>query len=411
MNEPIVPQDGRRRIEGYDGVDDNAAARPLCTTAAQMTNSLTLPSFSIARLVREEWFLGVGLLTSGIVLGFEDQLFGRLSNPAWLAIIFLWLFAAVLGSALAVVRHADHLAEQLGEPYGTLILTLAITSIEVMAISAVMIHGENNPTLARDTLFAVVMIILNGMVGLSLLIGGWRRPEQSHNMQGANAYLGLIVPLAALSLILPSFLHFDSSYAPIPRQMILVVISVGLYGIFLMLQAGRHHRYFVDGDETHHHEHRGPAPKGAIWLHAVLLFAYMVPVVFLVEELARPIDYIIETVHAPAALGGIIMAVLVATPEALSAVRASIANNLQRAVNIFLGSVLSTIGLTVPAMLLVSHISNHPITLGLGGSDLVMLTLTLAVSMITFASGRTHMMQGAVHLVLFLTYVLLIFQQ
>jgi len=375
-----------------------------------MTNSLAVPSFGIARLVREEWFLGIGLVTSAIILLFEDALFDHLTNPAWFAVIFLWIFAAVLGSALSVVRHADHLAEQLGEPYGTLILTLAITSIEVMAISAVMIHGANNPTLARDTLFAVVMIILNGMVGLSLLVGGWRRPEQQHNMQGANAYLGLIVPLAALSLILPSFIHADGSQASTPRQMILVVISVGLYSIFLMLQAGRHHRYFSEEGEAGQPKHRAPLRRGAILLHALLLFAYMVPVVFLVEQLARPIDYIIETVHAPAAIGGIIMAVLVATPEALSAVRASIANNLQRSVNIFLGSVLSTIGLTVPAMLLVAHISSHPIRLGLEGTDLVMLTLTLAVSMITFASGRTHMMQGAVHLVLFLAYVLLIFQ-
>lgn len=375
-----------------------------------MTNSLAVPSFGIARLVREEWFLGIGLVTSAIILLFEDALFDHLTNPAWFAVIFLWIFAAVLGSALSVVRHADHLAEQLGEPYGTSILTLAITSIEVMAISAVMIHGANNPTLARDTLFAVVMIILNGMVGLSLLVGGWRRPEQQHNMQGANAYLGLIVPLAALSLILPSFIHADGSQASTPRQMILVVISVGLYSIFLMLQAGRHHRYFSEESEAGQPKHRAPLRKGAILLHALLLFAYMVPVVFLVEQLARPIDYIIETVHAPAAIGGIIMAVLVATPEALSAVRASIANNLQRSVNIFLGSVLSTIGLTVPAMLLVAHISSHPIRLGLEGTDLVMLTLTLAVSMITFASGRTHMMQGAVHLVLFLAYVLLIFQ-
>jgi Ca2+:H+ antiporter len=365
----------------------------------------------MSRLLRQEWFLAVGLLTSAIILGFGEPLFAQMSSPAGFVLVFFWLFAAVLGSALSVVRHADHLAEQLGEPYGTLILTLAITSIEVMAISAVMIHGANNPTLARDTLFAVVMIILNGMVGLSLLVGGWRRPEQSHNMQGANAYLGLIVPLAALSLILPSFLHTDGSQASTPRQMILVVISVGLYGVFLMLQAGRHHRYFTDGSEPRHEKRDGAAHKSTILLHAVLLFAYMAPVVFLVEQLARPIDYIIETVHAPAALGGIIMAVLVATPEALSAVRASIANNLQRSVNIFLGSVLSTIGLTVPAMLLVAHLTSHPITLGLEGSDLVMLTLTLAVSMITFASGRTHMMQGAVHLVLFLAYVLLIFQQ
>jgi Ca2+:H+ antiporter len=365
----------------------------------------------LARLFREEWFLAISVLTSLAVLGFEGALFEQLSDPFWLGFVFFMLFAAVLGSALSVVRHADHLAEELGEPYGTLILTLAITSIEVMAISAVMIHGDNNPTLARDTLFAVIMIILNGMVGLSLLFGAWRRPEQFHNMQGANAYLGVIVPLATLSLIMPSFLHTPGGPHPsAPRQIVLGVISIGLYGIFLMLQAGRHHSYFSEESEPSVAQEKGSGAR-SIWLHTALLFAYMLPVVYLVEQLARPIDYVIETLHAPSAFGGVVMAVLVATPEAISAVRASISNHLQRSINIFLGSVLSTIGLTVPAMLAISFIVGRPVTLGVEGYDLVMLVLTLAVSIITFSSGRTHIMQGAVHLVLFLAYVLLIFQR
>lgn len=361
---------------------------------------------------REEWFFGVSVATSLIFFAFSDQIFAQLSHPLWFTVIFLWLFAVVLGSALSVVRHADHLAELLKEPYGTLILTLAITSIEVMAISAVMLHGDNNPTLARDTLFAVVMIILNGMVGLSLLFGAWRREDQQHNLHGANAYLGVIVPLATLSLVMPTFLAGpDGPHPSTPRQIFLGIVSIGLYSIFLMLQAGRHHRYFAeDGD---HHESQAVTIRHhrSVWHHAVLLLAYMGPVVFLVEQLARPIDYVIETLHAPAAFGGVVMAVLVATPEAISAVRASVADHLQRAINIFLGSVLSTIGLTVPAMLAISHLYGHPVTLGLQGPDLVMFVLTLAVAIITFSSGRTNLMQGAVHLVLFIAYVLLIFQQ
>jgi Ca2+:H+ antiporter len=336
-------------------------------------------------------------------------LLGELANPLWFAFVFFWLFAVILGCALCVVRHADRLAEKLGEPYGTLILTLAITSIEVIAISAVMIHGENNPTLARDTLLSVVMIILNGMVGLSLLIGGWKRPEQAHNMQGANAYLGVIVPLATLGLVLPSFLHGDGNLASVTGRLVLGAVSVVLYGVFLMLQAGRHQHFFVD--ESSAARETSEPSQGSITRHTVLLFAYMVPVVYLVEVLAAPIDFVIETLHAPAALGGVVMAILVATPEGVSAVRAAIANRLQRAVNISLGSVLSTIAITVPAILLVGHVTGHPVTLGLAGSDLVMLIVTLAVSIITFASGRTHVMQGAVHLVLFLAYALLIFQQ
>jgi Ca2+:H+ antiporter len=309
------------------------------------------------------------------------------------------------------VRHADHLAERLGEPYGTLILTLAITSIEVIGISAVMFHGANNPTLVRDTLFAVVMIILNGMVGLSLLMGAWRRPEQHHNMQGANAYLGVIVPLATLSLVLPNFtLSTEGPTLSVFQQMMLALMSIGLYGAFLVLQTGRHQNYFVEDGLYHGTAHQKAEQAGSIWLHVILLLAYMIPVVFLVEQLAKPIDYLIETLAAPAALGGLIMAVLVATPEAISAVRAAMANHLQRSVNIFLGSVLSTIGLTVPAMLLISHFSGHPVILGLQHTDLLMLILTLAVSIITFASGRTNLMQGAVHLVLFVAYFLFIFQ-
>lgn len=377
-----------------------------------MTDSSALRPISVTSLAREEWFLGVSVATSLAFLAFPGPLFARLSEPLGFTVIFLWLFAVVLGSALSVVRHADHLAELLKEPYGTLILTLAITSIEVMAISAVMLHGDNNPTLARDTLFAVVMIILNGMVGLSLLFGAWRREDQQHNLHGANAYLGVIVPLATLSLVMPTFLAGpDGPHPSAPRQIFLGIVSIGLYSIFLMLQAGRHHRYFAeDGD---HHEAQAVTIRHhrSVWHHAILLLANMGPVVFLVEQLARPIDYVIETLHAPAAFGGVVMAVLVATPEAISAVRASVADHLQRAINIFLGSVLSTIGLTVPAMLAISHIYGHPVTLGLQGPDLVMFVLTLAVAIITFSSGRTNLMQGAVHLVLFLAYVLLITQQ
>jgi Ca2+:H+ antiporter len=363
------------------------------------------------RLARREWFIGISALTSLAFLSYGQALFGLLANPFWLTVIFLWLFLAVLGSALSVVRHADHLAERLGEPYGTLILTLAITSIEVVAITAVMQHGENNPTLVRDTLFAVVMIILNGMVGLSLLVGAWRRHEQKHNLQGANAYLGVIVPLATLSMIMPNFTHgaHGPAYSTV-QQTVLAFISVGLYSVFLLLQTGRHKGFFIDdteemGSSVHKAEHQGP-----LWLPIVLLGAYMGLVVFLVEQLAPPIDYFIETLRAPAALGGVVMAILVATPEAISAVRASVANHLQRSVNIFLGSVLSTIGLTVPAMLVISHVTGNPVILGLENSNPVMLVLTLALSMITFSSGRTHLMQGAVHLVLFVAYFLLIFE-
>jgi Ca2+:H+ antiporter len=272
-----------------------------------------------------------------------------------------------------------------------------------------MLHGANNPTLVRDTLFAVVMIVFNGMVGISLLVGAWRRREQHFNLQGANAYLGLIVPLATLSMVMPNFIRPTKDFlGPAAPQIVLGLMSIALYAAFLFLQGGRHRNYFADRPlrgERHAADHTGP-----LWVPVVLLIAYIAPVVFLVDQMAQPIDYLIETLHAPATAGGVIMAILVATPEGIGAVQAAQADHLQRSVNIFLGSVLSTIGLTVPAMLLISHVSNHPVTLGLAASDALMLVLTLAVGIITFASGRTNVMQGAVHLLLFATYLLLLFQ-
>jgi Ca2+:H+ antiporter len=365
---------------------------------------------TLSALVRNEWFLVVSVATSLAFLLSGSVLLGNLASPPWLAFIFAWLFAVVLGSALSVVRHADHLAVRLGEPYGTLILTLSITFIEVMSISAIMAHGENNPTLTRDTLLAIVMIILNGMVGLSLLLGGWRHSEQHYNLQGANAYLGVIIPLIVLSLVLPNFTQTTPgptlSFA---QQVFLVLVSVGLYVAFLAIQTGRHRSYFVEANEVFSHA-SSETPPPPLAFHAALLIVYLAPVVFLAEQLAHPVDYLIETLQAPAPLGGLIVAVLVATPEAVGAVRAAMANHLQRSVNIFLGSILSTIGLTVPAMVLISHMIGRDIVLGVEHADSVMLLLTLAVSIVTFASGRTNVIQGAVHLILFATYLLLIVQ-
>ena len=362
-------------------------------------------------IVRAEWFLGLSVITSLAFLGFGRLMMERLPKPLWLAFVFGWLFAVVLGSVFCVVRHADHIALRLGEPYGTLILTLAVTAIEVISISAIMLHGANNPTLVRDTLFAVVMIILNGMVGLSLLVGGWRHREQQYNLQGANAYLGVIIPLAVLSLILPNYtVSTRGPTLSLVQQAFLALAAVGLYGTFLAIQTSRHRGYFTH-NETEKEQHEAlHGSQHSLTAHCGLLAAYMLPVVYLAEQLAQPVDHLIEVVHAPVALGGVIIAILVATPEAISAVKAAKANRLQRSVNIVLGSVLATIGLTVPTMLVIGRLTGREIILGLQNADLVLLPLTLIVSVVTFASGRTNILQGVVHLILFAAYVLLIFQ-
>src|SRR5262245_26829831 len=220
-----------------------------------MTGRVGTARTARSTILREEWFLDVSALTCLLFLLFGSQMMGRLENPVALGLVFLWLFGAILGSIFSVVRHADHLAIRLGEPYGTLILTLAVTAIEVIAISTIMLHGENNPTLARDTIFAVVMIILNGMVGLSLLAGGWRHREQQYNFQGANAYLSVIIPPATLSLLLPDF----TVSTPGPslsgtQETFLAIMTVALYGTFLSIQTDRHRKYFVigEGEEPAH---------------------------------------------------------------------------------------------------------------------------------------------------------------
>ena len=327
--------------------------------------------------------------------------------------LFLWLFAVVLGSCLSVVRHADHLAVRLGEPYGTLILTLAVTVIEVISISALTLHGARNPALVRDTIFAVVMILLNGMVGASLLLGAWRHREQQYNLQGANTYLGLIIPLTVLDLILPNFtMTTPGPILSAAQEDFVALVSVGLYAVFLLVQTVRHRAYFTfvatGGGDPDHEPPRGNPRHPA--LHAVLLAAYMAPLVFLAEQLAHPVDALLEVLHAPAALGGGVIALLVVTPEALGALRAASANRLQRSVNILLGSVLSTISLTIPAMIVLNRLIGEKIMLGLDNANIVMLALTLVVSVVTFSSGRTNVLQGAIHLVLFGAYILLIFQ-
>jgi Ca2+:H+ antiporter len=219
----------------------------------------------------------------------------------------------------------------------------------------------------------------------------------------------VIVPLVVLSLILPVFTQtVPGPFLSFPQEMFLVIVSVGLYCAFLAMQMSRHRDYFTLGDRIVGQPLRENVSTAALFARAALLIAYLVPVVFLARQLAHPVDYLIETLDVPAALGGVIMAVLVATPEAIGAVRAAMANQLQRSINIFLGSVLSTIGLTIPAMVLISHLIGEDFLLGLEHTDIVMLSLTLLVSVITFASGHTNVMQGAVHLILFATYLLLI---
>ncbi len=361
--------------------------------------------------VRAESPLVISLATAAIFFGTGSRLVENIAHPFWLLVIFLWLFVAVLWSAISVVRHADCLAIKCGEPYGTLVLTLAAISIEVVMVSTAMLHGVNNPTLARDAMFAVIMIALNGLVGLSLLLGGLRHREQHYNLQGTNSYLNVIMTLAVLGLVLPNFTTSTSGPTLSGEQQIfLAVMSIALYGIFLLIQTMRHKQYFVEtkhaaAAELGHHQLRMRSTA----FHAVMLFLYLIAVVLLAEKFAIPLDNGIERFGMPQAFGGAIIAALVLAPEALSAIGATLGNQLQRSVNILLGSVLATIGLTIPAILTIGLITKRSVALGVEGGNLPLLVLTLAVSLVTFASGRTNVLQGCIHLLLFSVFLLLIF--
>jgi len=359
--------------------------------------------------IRVEYPLFIGVAVAAIFLGLGGAALENLASPAVMAAVFLILLVAVLRCAISAVHHADCLAVRCGEPYGTLILTLSVISIEVMMISAAMLHGANNPTLARDTMFAVVMIALNGLVGFSLLLGGLRHREQNYNLQGAGAYLNTIMALVVLGLVLP---NFTTSLAG-PRfstvqEIFLTAVTVLLYAIFLFIQTGRHRGYFKD-TAARAEDHEAPANLGPAGFHSLMLFLYLVVVVVLAEKFAIPLDTFIERFGFPQAFGGAVIAALVLTPEALAAIRAATENRLQRSVNILHGSVLASIGLTIPSVLLIGMATSHPIVLGIQGGNLPLLVLTLGISMVTFGSGKTNILQGCIHLVLFAVFMLLIF--
>ena len=361
--------------------------------------------------IRAEFPLLIGLGTVAIFLVVGSDLNELTTRALPLLGVFVWLFAVILWSAMCVVRHADCLAIKLGEPYGTLILTLSAVSIEVVMISTAMLHGANNPTLGRDAIFAVIMIALNGLVGLSLMLGGLRYREQHYNIQGVNAYLNVIMALAVLGLVLPNFTTSTSGPTFSTEQGIFfAAVSLLLYAIFLLIQTLRHRGYFLDVKETAtKHSPHHLARVRSTGFHALMLLLYLATVIFLAEKFAVPLDNSIEQFHMPQAFGGAIIAALVLSPEGLGGITASLQNQLQRSINILFGSVLATIGLTIPAVLMIGLLTKRSVALGLQGGNLPLLLLTLAVSVVTFTSRKTNVLQGCIHLLLFAVFVLLIF--
>jgi Ca2+:H+ antiporter len=393
---------GRLRDDGGVGM-----LAPMSAKTESDADAKNVPS-----IMRAEFPLLIGAGTAAISFGTGGRLVEIIAHPVLLIAVFLLLFVVIFWSAISVVRHADCLAIKFGEPYGTLILTLSAISIEVAMISVAMLHGANNPTLGRDAIFAVVMIALNGLVGLCLLLGGLRYREQYYNLEGVNAYLNVTMVLAVLGLVLPNFTTSTSGPTFSMEQAIfLAVTSLSLYAIFLLIQTVRHRQYFIEskGAAVAVHSADDPVQTRSTAFHTAMLLLYLITVILLAEKFAIPLDNSIEQFHMPQAFGGAVIAALVLSPEGLGAIRASLQNQLQRSVNILLGSALATIGLTIPAVLAISLITKRPIELGVQGGNLPLLLLTLAVSVVTFTSRKTNVLQGCIHLLLFAVFVLLIF--
>ena len=322
---------------------------------------------------------------------------------------FLVLVAAgLIGGVLAAVHHAEVVAHRVGEPFGTLVLAVAVTVIEVALIVSLMIaSGAAATALARDTVFAAVMIILNGIVGLCLLIGGARHREQSFGLHGVSASLATLAAIVVLTPILPNYTVSNPGPVFTSSQLAFIaVVSLILYGTFVFAQIIRHRDYFLPeaapGDEAIH----AAAPTtGAASLSAVLLVACLGVVVLLAKALAPSIEAGVAAIGAPKALVGVIIAGVVLFPEGLAALRAARANRLQTSLNLALGSALASIGLTIPTVAILSLASGLTLTLGIDVKSTVLLLLSLFVTSISLGTGRTTVLQGTVLLVIFATYL------
>jgi Ca2+:H+ antiporter len=375
-----------------------------------MQRSEDMPASTRSSAWLSEWPLPVALAI--LVAGWWSKPVFAVNDASGLAvaIAFIAFFVGALLAAILATRHAEHLAERFGEPYGTLMLTLSAISLEIATVVTVMLHNADNPAFGRDTMFSVVMIVLNGIIGTALLVGGLRHHEQTYNLRGAKAFLSLLIPLATLALIWPDF-TVTSGYATLSlvQKLFLLVMSLLLYGAFMVIQTRTHTSFFVaEGEAMEQTPAHPDSPQGWVF-HAVLLIAYLVLVVLLAKLFALPLETGVARLGMPLALAGFAVAVLVLAPEGIAAIRAARFNQMQRAMNIGLGTALSTIALTVPAVLMIDLFLGRTAVLGLSAANMMMLVLTFGVSILTLGSGRTNAMQGLVHLLLFLAYVVLIF--
>ncbi len=316
----------------------------------------------------------------------------------------------LLGAVFAAVHHAEVLALRLGEPFGSILLAVAVTVIEVALIVSILIGGAaGSDAVARDTVFAAVMIVLNGVVGLCLVLGAGRHREQSFQVQGASATLAVLGTLATLALVMPNYTVATRgpNYAPI-QLMVVGAVSLILYAVFVFVQTVRHRAYFLDVEPDEQAAlHPSEVPSaGVAGASLMLLLVSLVAVVLLAKVLSAPLDRAVTLAGLPHALVGVVIAAVVLLPEGMASAKAALANRLQSSINLALGSAVASIGLTLPAVAVVAIALDRPLTLGLSDENTVLLVLTLFVGTLTLGTGRTTVLQGAVHLVLFAVFLL-----
>jgi Ca2+:H+ antiporter len=316
------------------------------------------------------------------------------------------LLIILFGTVFAAVHHAELIAERIGEPYGTLLLTLAVTIIEVALIATIMLGEKPVPTLARDTVFAVVMIVCNGLVGICILAGGLRYREQDVQVTGSSLYLSVLIVMATITLIMPNYTLATPGPIYSAGQLGFVsVVTIILYGVFLYTQTIRHRSYFVS-------EATGAADGGThvsnrlLGLSMALLLISLLAVVLLAKKFSLVVDFATARIGAPPAFAGVLVALLILLPESVAAVRK---NDLQKSINLALGSSLATIGLTIPAVAVAAYALDKELVLGLDAQAMVLMAMTFILSMLTFGTGRTNILFGLVHMVVFAVFVFLVF--
>jgi len=317
--------------------------------------------------------------------------------------------AALVATVFTAVHHAEIIALRVGEPFGTLVLALAVTVIEATLIVALMLAGgEAASALARDTVFATVMIICNGVVGLCLLLGALRHRVLEFRVEGTNPVLSVLATLAVLTLVLPRFTTSTAGPSLSPAQLVFVgIVSLGLYAVFVFVQTVRHREYFLPVDTTSEEPHAEPPSVAAARVSFGLLMISLVAVVGLAKSLSPAIGAAVENASVPHAVVGIAIALMVLLPETWAAARAALRNRMQTSFNLALGSALATIGLTIPVVVVTSLMLGLSLDLGLPDKEIGLLALTLLISAMTLSRGRTQVLQGAVHLVLFAVFLFL----